>query len=68
MKERSLPVRDLAEEVGPVRRESGDTKGWTNTVRRTAGRNNQRTALEDRRLELETRGKPRTLAHVGQLL
>jgi hypothetical protein len=66
-KEQSLPAQDLAEELNRLTKESGNPKEWTNAIRRTAGRNQQRSPLLDDGLSWGTQREPGKLVQIGQL-
>jgi hypothetical protein len=67
VKERSLGVQDLAEELNRIREESESPKEWINAIRRTAGRNRQESLLSDERLSWRTHKEPSKLVQVGRL-
>jgi hypothetical protein len=68
VKERSLSVQDLAEELDRLRKESGNDKEWRTSVRRTAGRSRQESFLIDQKMDWVTKQEPRKLTQVGKLL
>jgi hypothetical protein len=67
VKEKALPIQDLAEELDRLREEVGNDKEWKTVIRRTSGNGGEQSAISETGLDWGVVRDPLHLARVGKL-